>query len=155
MTKALSDKKIIAQNKRARFEYIIEDVYEAGIVLVGSEVKSIRQGKINIEDSHAAITKDELILYNCNISEYNYSTIFNHTPKRPRKLLLHKIELKKLLNKTKIKGYTIVPLSIYFNKSNKVKVEIALAKGKQEHDKRHSIKERDWQREKSREMKKR
>jgi SsrA-binding protein len=155
MSKTLPEKKIIAQNRKARFNYSIEDVFEAGIVLFGSEVKSIRAGQINIEDSHAAITKNELILYNTNIAEYGYSNRFNHNSTRPKKLLMHRKEINKLLNKTKIKGYTIVALSVYFNKQNKVKIEIGLAKGKQEHDKRQTIKERDWQKEKSREMMKR
>jgi SsrA-binding protein len=155
MNKKLEDKKIIAQNRKARFNYIIENVYEAGIVLVGSEVKSVRAGQVNIEDSHAAITKDELVLYNCNIAEYGHSNRFNHNPKRPKKLLMHKQEINKLLSKTKIKGYTLVALSVYFNQHNKVKVEIGLAKGKKEYDKRQTIKERDWQKEKARSMMKR
>ena len=155
MSKILSDKKIVAQNRKARFNYAIEDVFEAGIVLLGSEVKSIRLGQMNIEDSHAAITNNELILYNANISEYNYSNKFNHSATQPRKLLIHKREINKLLTKTKIKGYTLIALSVYFNKHNKVKVEIGLAKGKKEYDKRDTIKERDWEREKSREMMKR
>ena len=155
MNKKLEDKKIIAQNRKARFNYIIENVYEAGIVLVGSEVKSVRAGQVNIEDSHAAISKNELVLYNCNIAEYGYSNRFNHNPKRPKKLLMHKQEINKLLSKTKIKGYTLVALSVYFNQHNKVKVEIGLAKGKKEYDKRQTIKERDWKKEKARTMMKR
>ena len=151
----IEDKKIIAQNRKARFNYAIEDIYEAGIVLLGSEVKSVRAGQINIEDSHASITKNELVLYNVNIPEYGFANRFNHNTKRPRKLLMHRQEINKLLTKIKIKGYTLIALSIYFNKKNKVKVEIGLAKGNKEYDKRHIIKERDWQREKSREMMKR
>jgi SsrA-binding protein len=151
----IDNRKIIAQNRKARFNYSIEDTYEAGIVLLGSEVKSVRVGQINIEDSHASITKNELVLYNANIPEYGCANRFNHNTKRPRKLLMHRKEINKLLTKIKIKGYTLIALSIYFNKANKVKVEIGLARGNKEYDKRHIIKERDWQRDKSREMMKR
>ncbi len=147
-------KKIIAKNKRALFEYFIEERMEAGIVLTGSEVKSLRLKGANIDDSHAASSGSEMILYNAHISEYDKAHQFNHNTRRPRKLLLHKKEINKLIGKTRTKGYTVVALAMYFNGSNKVKLEIGLAKGKKLHDKRESIKERDWKREQGRLAKK-
>lgn len=151
-------KKIVAKNKRAYFEYAIEDVIEAGIVLLGSEVKSIRDGKVNITDSHAAISTDftpdasssEVILYNCNIAEYHGANQFNHRATRPRKLLLHKREIKKIIGKVKLKGYTLIALSMYFNNKNKIKLELGIAKGKKLYDKRDTIKQRDLDREQGR-----
>lgn len=143
-------KKIIAQNKKALFNYFIEERLEAGIVLKGSEVQSLRQGKASIEESHAADTGNEVFLYNCHIAEYEKAHRFNHSTRRPRKLLLHKKEINKIIGKTKIKGYTLVALSMYFNKKNKIKIELGIAKGKKLHDKRESIKEKDWKRDQSR-----
>lgn len=143
-------KKIIAQNKKALNNYFIEERLEAGIVLKGSEVQSLRQGKASIEESHAADTGNEVFLYNCHIAEYEKANRFNHSTRRPRKLLLHKKEINKIIGKTKIKGYTLVALSMYFNKKNKIKIEIGIAKGKKLHDKRESIKEKDWKRDQSR-----
>lgn len=143
-------KKIIAQNKKALFNYFIEEKLEAGIVLTGSEVQSLRQGKASIEESHAADTKNEVFLYNCHIAEYEKAGRFNHSTRRPRKLLLHTREIKKIIGKIRIKGYTLVALSMYFNRKNKVKVELGIAKGKKLHDKRQSIKEKDWKRDQSR-----
>lgn len=143
-------KKIIAQNKRAQFEYFIEDKMEAGMVLTGSEVKSIRENKVALADSHAAFENGELFLYNCHIAEYEKANRFNHATRRPRKLLLRKKELQKIVGKIKLKGYTLVATSMYFNKKNIVKVELGLAKGKKQHDKRNTIKEKDWQREQER-----
>ncbi|HJD63188.1 MAG TPA: SsrA-binding protein SmpB [Rickettsia endosymbiont of Degeeriella rufa] len=143
-------KKIIAQNKKALFNYFIEERLEAGIVLKGSEVQSLRQGKASIEESHAADTGNEVFLYNCHIAEYEKANRFNHSTRRPRKLLLHKKEINKIIGKTKIKGYTLVALSMYFNKKNKIKIELGIAKGKKLHDKRESIKEKDWKRDQSR-----
>jgi SsrA-binding protein len=140
-------RKIIAQNKKAAFDYFIEERLEAGIVLTGSEVKSLRNGKANIVDSHAAADGNELVLHNLYIAEYEKASQFNHSTRRPRKLLLHRSEIKKILAKIKIRGYTLVALSIYFNHKNMVKVELGLAKGKKLHDKRETIKERDWERE--------
>ncbi len=145
-------KKIIAQNKRALFEYFIEEKIEAGIVLTGSEVKSIRNGKIALADSHAAVDNGELFLYNCYIAEYEKANRFNHVTRRPRKLLIHKRELKKLFGKIRLKGYTITALSMYFNKKNMVKLELGLSRGKKQHDKRQTIKENDWKREQGRLM---
>lgn len=146
-------KKIIAQNKRARFDYFIEEDLEAGIVLTGSEVKSIREGKVALADSHAAFDKGELFLFNCHVAEYEQANRFNHATRRPRKLLLHKRELKKIFGKIKLKGYTLVATSMYFNNKNMIKVELGLAKGKKQHDKRQTIKEKDWQRDQERLMK--
>ncbi len=151
-------KKIVAKNRRAYFEYTIEDVLEAGIVLLGSEVKSIRDGKVNITDSHAAISTDftpdtaasEVVLYNCNIAEYHGANQFNHRATRPRKLLLHKREIKKIIGKVKLKGYTLIALSMYFNEKNKIKMELGIAKGKKLYDKRDSIKQKDLDRDQNR-----
>lgn len=144
-------KKIIAQNKKARHEYFIEDTYESGILLQGTEVKSVREGKVSINESFASNIGDELFLFHSHITEYEKANkLFNHEAKRPRKLLLHKNQINKLLGKIKTKGYTLVPLSLYFNNKNKVKVELALAKGKHLYDKRASIKEREWKIEKAR-----
>jgi SsrA-binding protein len=139
-------KKIIAQNKKARFDYFIEDEFEAGIVLTGSEVQSARLGKVTIVDSHATNDDKEIMLHNAHIAEYEKANQFNHATRRPRKLLLHKREIKKIISKIRIKGYTLVALSIYFNEKNKIKVELGLAKGKKMHDKRETLKQKDWQR---------
>lgn len=145
-------KRIVAQNKKAAFDYFIEERLEAGIVLTGSEVKSIRGGKVTIADSHAAMDKNELFLHNCHIAEYDQANRFNHPTKRPRKLLLHKKELQKIIGKIKLKGYTLIALSLYFNKKNIIKLELGLSKGKKQHDKRQSLKEKDWAREQGRVM---
>lgn len=145
--------KTIAFNKKAKFEYFIEDEFEAGIVLLGSEVKSLRAGKVNISDSFVGVIKGELFILNAHIGKYEKATIKNHDEKRYRKLLLHKNELNKILGKIKRSGYTAVVLKIYFNNNNRVKALIALAKGKKEKDKRQTIKEREWQREKGRILK--
>ena len=143
-------KKIIAQNKKANFEYFIEDRFEAGIVLVGSEVKSIRNGKVSLADSHVGASGNELFLYNCHIAEYEQAGRFNHPPKRPKKLLLKRGEIKKIIGKIKLKGYTLIALSIHFNKKNIIKVELGLARGKKQHDKRQAIKEAEWKKEQGR-----
>ncbi|GAB4171287.1 MAG: SsrA-binding protein SmpB [Rickettsiaceae bacterium] len=143
-------RKVVAKNKKALFDYFIEENFEAGIVLKGSELKSIRLGKVSIADSHAAESKGEIYLYNCHIAEYEKANRFNHESRRPRKLLLHKREIKKIIGKIKLKGYTLVALSLYLNNKNKVKVDLGLAKGKKQHDKRESIKEEDWKREQGR-----
>lgn len=144
------ERKIIAQNRKARYEYFIEDSFEAGIVLKGSEVKSLRAGNANITDAYAHEDNGEVYLMGAYIAEYKGANQFNHVPKRPRKLLLHKNEIQKMFGKLKVKGYTLVPLSIYLNEKNMVKVEIGLAKGKKQYDKRATEKERDWQRNKDR-----
>ena len=132
-------------NRKAGYDYEIEDSYEAGIVLTGTEIKSIRQGKVNIKDSYAIIRNNELYLLNTHISTYKEGNIFNHDEDRTRKLLLHKKEIIKILNKVKQEKYTIVPTKMYFS-SGYVKVEIALAKGKKLFDKRESLKKKDIER---------
>ncbi|MCE3232648.1 MAG: smpB [Rickettsiaceae bacterium] len=150
MSKPEPEKQIIAQNRKARYEYFIEEVLEAGIVLKGSEVKSLREGNANITDAYADEQDGEVLLLQSYIAEYKGANQFNHQPKRPRKLLLHRREIKKLFGKLKVKGYTLVPLSIYFNEKKIVKVELGLAKGKKQYDKREAEKERDWNRDKAR-----
>ncbi|MCB5424210.1 SsrA-binding protein SmpB [Altererythrobacter sp. CC-YST694] len=145
-------KKIVAENRRARFDYHIEDTYEAGIALTGTEVKSLRSGEGSIAESYAEIRGGEAFLVNANVPEFSHGNRFNHEPKRPRKLLLHAREVEKLLGAVERKGMTLVPLSVYFNSRGRAKVELALAKGKQTHDKRATIKERDWKRDKARLM---
>ncbi len=143
--------KTIAQNKKARHEYFIEDTYEAGIELSGTEVKSIRKGSVNFKDSYAAVDKGQVYVYNMHISPYEQGNIFNKDPLRTRKLLLHKYEINKLIGYIQQKGYTLVPLSIYL-KGSLVKVQLAVAKGKELHDKRHDIAERDAKREMERQF---
>jgi SsrA-binding protein len=144
--------KIVADNRKARFHYAIGETFEAGIVLTGSEVKSMRTGKANIGESYAGARDGELWLYNSNISEYKQAGRFNHAPKRPRKLLLHKRQINKLIGAVEREGMTVVPLKLYFNDKGRAKVEIALAKGKKLHDKRESEKKRSWERERGRLM---
>lgn len=143
--------KIIAQNRRARFDYTVEETLECGIVLQGSEVKSIRDGKLSFPDGFAAFEKGELWLRNVHINEYPFSSIFNHNPDRPRKLLAHAQELKRLERKVREKGFTLIPLDFHFRKG-RIKVELGLCKGKKLSDKRESIKERDVQRDIQREF---
>ena len=133
-------------NRKARFDYFIEDEIEAGIVLTGTEIKSIRLGKVNIGDSYAIIRNEEIYLLNTHISSYDNGNRFNHDETRTRKLLMHKSQIKKLNNKVNLEGYTLIPLKIYFVKG-RAKVLIGLCKGKKNFDKRESIKERDVQRE--------
>ena len=147
-----TDEKNITVNRKANYEYSILQTYEAGIVLTGTEVKSLREGKANLVDSYASIEKGEVWLNSAHISEYKYGSISNHEPTRSRKLLLNKSEIRKLIGKVKEKGLTLIPLRLYF-KSGKVKVEIALAKGKKVYDKRESIAKRDLQREQERKFK--
>ena len=141
---------IAAENRKARFEYAIADTFEAGIALQGSEVKSLRAGKATIGESYAAEKNGELFLVNAYIPEYLEAHQFNHETKRPRKLLLHRRQVDKLVGAVQREGMTIVPLKIYFNDRGRAKVEIALAKGKNTADKRETAKKRDWEREKSR-----
>lgn len=150
--KVVSDQKNITVNRKARHEYSIIQTLEAGIVLVGTEVKALRQGKANLVDSYAKIEKGEVWLVNLHISEYVHGNINNHDPKRDRKLLLNKNEIRKLLSKTKEKGLTLIPLRLYFFKG-KVKVELALAKGKKVYDKRKDIAKKDFQRDQERKIK--
>ncbi|MCU1682143.1 MAG: SsrA-binding protein SmpB [Amycolatopsis sp.] len=143
--------KVIVSNRKARHDYSILDTYEAGLVLVGTEVKSLRAGKASLQEAFATVDDGEVWLRNVHIPEYTQGTWTNHMPKRNRKLLLHRREIEKLLDKTKASGLSIVPLSMYF-KDGKVKVEIALAKGKKSYDKRQDIAKRDAGREVSRAM---
>lgn len=138
--------KVAANNRKARHDYFIDETYEAGIALAGTEVKSIRAGKVSLRDSYAEVQNGELILQNMHISPYDKGSCFNHDPKRPRKLLMHKREITRLFGQTTQKGYTLIPLRLYF-KSGKVKVELALARGKKLYDKRRDIAQRDAQRE--------
>lgn len=138
----MSQIKIISENRRARHDYFIEDSLETGIVLQGTEVKSLRLGKVNLRDSFARIEKGEVFLHGCHISPYEQGNRFNHDPLRPRKLLLHKREIRRLIGKTKEDGYTLIPIRLYFTKG-KCKVELALAKGKKLYDKRETAAKRD------------
>jgi SsrA-binding protein len=145
--------KQISYNKKARFNYEIEDEYEAGVALKGTEVKSIRSGKISLKEAFAKIKNSEVFVYNMHISPYNHAYYGNHEPMRPRKLLLHKREIKKLIGKTSEKGYALVPTRVYL-KNGKVKIGLALGKGKKIHDKRRDIKDREVKRELDRSLKK-
>ena len=138
--------KTISSNRKAYHNYSIEEKYEVGVALTGTEVKALREGKANLNDSVAKIKNSELFLVNAHISPYSCGNIANHEPKRDRKLLMHKYELNKLYGKVKERGYTLVPLSMYFNDRNRVKIEIGLARGKTNIDKRHDIKAKDEKR---------
>ena len=142
--------KVVAENRRARYDYFVEERFEAGIQLVGTEVKALRQGEGSIAESYATVEGEEVWLINSHIPEYSHGNRLNHEPRRPRKLLLKNREIAKLHGAVAREGLTLVPLSIYFNGKGKAKVEIALAKGKKVHDKRETIKERDWKREQQR-----
>ncbi|MCP4395951.1 MAG: SsrA-binding protein SmpB [bacterium] len=148
----MSGKKIICVNKKASHSYFIEDKYEAGLVLQGTEVKALRNGRANLKESYAKVTNGEVFLYQCHISPYSHGNRQNHDPVRPRKLLLHKQEIRKLIGKVTERGYTLVPLRLYFFKG-KAKLEFGLGKGKKLHDKRHSLKEKDAKREMQRAFK--
>jgi SsrA-binding protein len=141
-----------AQNRRARHDYLIEDTLEAGLVLQGSEVKVLRTGQASIAEAYADAQAGELFLVNANIPEYKAANRFGHEPRRPRKLLLHRKEMARLLGAIRREGVTIVPLSIYFNERGRAKVELGLAKGKKMADKRQAEKDRSWQRDKARIM---
>ena len=143
-------KKVVAENRRARFDYFIEDKVEAGIQLTGTEVKSLHQGEGSIAESYAAVEGDELWLINSHIPEYSHGNRLNHQPRRARKLLLKGREISKLQGAVARQGLTLVPLSIYFNSRGRAKVELAVARGKKVHDKRDTVKERDWKREQQR-----
>ncbi len=147
--------KVIATNRKARHDYHILETMETGIVLVGTEVKSLREGAAHLKDSYAAIDRGELYLHNAPISPYSKGNRYNHEALRKRKLLAHAGEIRRLMGKVKEKGFTLVPLRLYFNDAGKVKVEIGLAKGKREIDKRRTIAERDAERELRREIKER
>ena len=145
--------KLIAKNKKAYFDYEIIDTLEAGISLLGSEVKSVKLGRISLKESYVEIKEGEAFLVNCNISPYEAANIFNHEPRRERKLLLHRRELKRWMGKIREKGLTIVPTKVQVNKKGLIKLEIALVKGKRAYQKREAIRERDRNREMQRELK--
>ena len=144
------DHKVVAQNRKARHNYFIEETFEAGLVLTGTEVKSLRGGRSTIAESYVTEQGGEAWLVNANIPEYAGGNRFNHEPRRPRKLLLHRAQVNKLIGDIQREGRTVVPLQVYFNDDGRAKIEIALGTGKKAHDKRQSIKERDWQRQRSR-----
>lgn len=143
---------MVADNRKARHNYFIDETFEAGIALLGSEVKSLRDGRANIAESYAAEQNGEIWLINAYIPEYAGANRFNHEPRRPRKLLLHRREIGKLIGSLKRGGVTLVPLSLYFNPRGRAKLDLALARGKKLHDKRAATREKDWQREKGRLM---
>mgnify|MGYP001597386147 CR=1 FL=1 len=146
--------KVVASNRKAFYDYHIEEKLEAGIVLKGTEVKSLRAGLVNLKESYASVDqRGEVILHNCHISPYSHGNIMNHDPLRPRKLLLHRKEISRLLGQTQQKGLTLVPLRLYFNPRGQAKLELALAKGKKQHDRREAIKGREAGREVERAMK--
>jgi SsrA-binding protein len=149
----LIEGRIAAHNRKALHNYFIEERLEAGIELTGTEVKSLRGGKSNIVDSHAAVDRDELWLVNAYIPEYTQGNRFNHEPRRKRRLLLHRRQINRLTGAIQREGYTLVPLSIFFNDRGLAKVELGLARGKKQHDKRESEKARDWQRQRQRLLK--
>jgi SsrA-binding protein len=142
--------KLIAENRRARFDYFLEQTYEAGVSLTGTEVKALRLGRANIAESYAAAEDGEIVLVNAYIPEYGPANRFNHDPRRPRKLLLHRREIDRMLGAVQREGRTLVPTRLYFNDKGRVKLELALAKGKKAHDKREVAAERDWKREQGR-----
>lgn len=145
-----NNKNIVARNRRATFDFFVEETIETGIILTGTEVKALRSRKASIEEAYAEVKDGEVFIVNAYIPEYKEGNQFNHFPRRPRKLLLHSKEIRKLIGLIQKKGYSLIILSIYFNWKNLAKVELAIAKGKKQHDKRESIKERDWSRQKDR-----
>jgi len=150
MAKAERKLRIVADNRKARFNYFIDETMEAGVALTGTEVKSLRQGKATIAEAYADARGGELWLINSNIPEYLQASRFNHPPKRPRKLLLHRRQINKLIGAVEREGMTLVPLKLYFNEKGRAKVELALARGKKLYDKRETEKKRSWERERGR-----
>ena len=144
-------RKVISENRKARFDYFIEDSYECGIALEGTEVKSVKNGNISYPDGFAEVVNGEIFLKNFHISEYAFSSIFNHNPDRPKKLLLHREEIKKISRKIDQKGYTLIPLDVYL-KDGRVKISLGVCKGKKQFDKRETIKSRDINRDIQREF---
>jgi SsrA-binding protein len=145
-------RKLIAENRRARFDYFLDEVFEAGLSLTGTEVKALREGKANIAESYAAAEGREIVLINANIPQYGPANRFNHAPRRPRKLLMHRKEIDRLVGAVQREGRTLVPVRLYFNDRGRVKLELALARGKKLHDKRTTEAARDWKREQGRLM---
>ena len=144
--------KLIAENRRARYDYFLEETFEAGLQLTGSEVKSLREGRANIAESYASVEGDELALINAYIPEYKSANRFNHEPRRARKLLMHRKQINRLMGAIQREGRTLIPTRLYWNEDGRAKLELALAKGKKAHDKREATAERDWQRDKARLM---
>ena len=149
---AKNGSRVVADNRKARFNYEILDTYEAGIALTGTEVKSLRQGKATIGDAYAGPSGEEFFLFNAYFPEYLQANRFNHETKRPRRLLLHRRQINKLIGATQREGFTVVPLKMYFNERGRAKVELGLGRGKKLHDKRETEKQRDWNRERARVM---
>ena len=143
----------VATNRKAYHDYFIEEKFEAGIVLQGTEVKSLREGRVNLQDSYASVKEGEVFLHNCHISPYSHGNVMNHDPTRVRKLLLHKKEIHKLMGRTQQKGLTLIPLRIYFSERGHAKIELGLAKGKKLYDRRETIKAREAGREVERAIK--
>ena len=144
--------KLIAENRRARYDYFLEETFEAGLQLTGSEVKSLREGRANIAESYASVEGDELALINAYIPEYKSANRFNHEPRRARKLLMHRKQINRLMGAIQREGRTLVPTRLYWNEDGRAKLELALAKGKKLHDKREATAERDWKRDQARLM---
>ena len=144
--------KLIAENRRARYDYFLEETLEAGLQLTGTEVKSLRQGRANIAESYAAVEGDEIKLINAYIPEYAGGNRFNHEPRRPRKLLLHRKQISRLIGAINREGRTLIPTRLYFNEKGLAKLELSVAKGKKAHDKREATAERDWKRDQARLM---
>ncbi len=155
MAKEDPTRRIVADNRKARYNYFIEDKLEAGVVLTGTEVKSLREGRASIGEAYAGEQEGALVLFNAHIPEYKAANRFNHPPKQPRRLLVHKRELERLMGAIRRDGMTLVPLSIYFNPRGIAKVDLGLAKGKKQVDKRQTTKDREWQRSKARLMRSR
>lgn len=151
----MPEDKTVAQNRKARHDYFIEESFETGIVLYGTEIKSLREGRVNLKDGYASVENGELWLYNVHISPYDKGSFYNKDPLRPRKLLVHKSEIRKLLQKTREKGLTLVPLKLYIKQGRWAKCELAIAKGKQLHDKRDAAAEKDAAREMDRAIRRR
>ena len=147
--------KVIAENRRARFDYFLEDFVEAGIQLLGTEIKALRDGRANIAESYVSPEGRDLVLINADIPPYKQANRFNHEPRRPRRLLLHRKQIDRMIGAVQRDGQTIIPVRLYLNEAGKAKIEIAMAKGKKLHDKREASAERDWQRDKARLMRER
>ena len=152
MAKEKADK-VVATNRKAFHDYAIEEKFEAGIVLLGTEVKALREGRLNLRDSYAAVERETVILHHCHIGAYSHGNIMNHDPLRPRKLLLHRKEIQKMMGKVQQAGLTLIPLKVYFNTRGRAKVELALARGKKQYDRRETVKKREAKREIDRAMK--
>jgi len=145
--------KVVGTNRKATYDYFIEEKVEAGLMLVGTEVKALREGHLNLRDSYASISNGKAVLHNCHIGSYSHGNQMNHEPLRPRTLLLHKKEIERLMEKVKLKGLTLIPLRLYFNDRGRAKLELALGRGKKTYDRRETVKKREASREIDRAMK--